>query len=119
MKISPFLLLIITFMGCRQPSIVSLSRDHNTNKEIIASLIPKGTHIADAERMMKKNGFDWKLHRDESMNLTKGSTVIGNTGSLTVAVCERSSDNTTWIATVILNDRNVVEDLDISAAPTK
>ena len=114
-QIATFLIVMLSVAGCLRTAGVSLSRDSDKNRDALASLIPKGTQSADAERLMRENGFDWQLHRNETVRLTKGSQTIGKTEPMTFALCSRQSDDTIWQAIIVLNDQDQVEEIDISS----
>ena len=119
MRTVKMILILVVLTGCHRSPSLSLSRDHNANRDAIGSILPKGTSISKAEDIMKSHGFDWDLRTNESVNLAKGSTIVGDTGPLTFAVCTRLSEDTIWTATIIFNENLVVEDLDINSRTNK
>lgn len=119
MKAKPYLITVIivtmALNGCVKPNPVSLSNDREENVEILAGLIPRGTSIAPAKKTMLANGFDWVIHRDQSVTINKGDQIIGSTKPMTFAVCTRIIDDIIWQAIIIINDNGLVEDVEVTS----
>ncbi len=112
-------LLIIAMTGCQSSIPVTLSRNREMNRQAISRLIPPGMSLAIAEKIMRANGFDWVLHRNQSIDLRKGDQIIGTMEPMSFALCTRHGDDTTWQTVIILNQEDLVEEVDVTSQPRK
>jgi len=104
----------VMLAGCSATELtpqLQLSDDKSSNAVAIASYVPVGTSASNALQRMEKAGFDCRIYRDQTHDMLKGTTYIGEVGPLDHIACSKpksGSPHESWSVILILDHSDTV-----------